>query len=196
MWHLRAAWPKTTRDAGRSSYKMLRRTDTQVLEKKWMTSMLCRQWLKIWVERSKVPPPLPHSFLLTKPEVIFITPAIQGWLCIFKWLCQTRTEHTVHSTSACNPSTWEAETGGLRVWGQPGLHSQFQSNLCYLIRPHLKNHSKKITSIFHMQSSPNSWCFSTKYYPSWPTPVSLPPALKKIFFNFLIMKNFNSAEKE
>jgi hypothetical protein len=23
---------------------------------------------------------------------------------------------------AYNPSTWEAEAGGLRVWGQPGVH--------------------------------------------------------------------------
>jgi hypothetical protein len=29
--------------------------------------------------------------------------------------------------NACNPSTWEAETGGLWVQGQPGLHQDLVS---------------------------------------------------------------------
>jgi hypothetical protein len=31
----------------------------------------------------------------------------------------------------CNPITWEAETKGLTVQGQPGVHSKFQANLDY-----------------------------------------------------------------
>ena len=34
-----------------------------------------------------------------------------------------------------NPSTWEAEAGGvLWVLGQPGLHSKFQFNRDYIVR--------------------------------------------------------------
>jgi hypothetical protein len=29
----------------------------------------------------------------------------------------------------CNPSTQEAKVGGLRVQGQPNLHSEFKDNL-------------------------------------------------------------------
>ena len=33
------------------------------------------------------------------------------------------------------PSTYEAEIGGsLWVWGQPGLHSEFQENQSYIVR--------------------------------------------------------------
>jgi hypothetical protein len=34
---------------------------------------------------------------------------------------------------ACNPSTWEAETRGLQVPGQPGLYSQFKTSLSYWV---------------------------------------------------------------
>jgi hypothetical protein len=34
----------------------------------------------------------------------------------------------------CDPSTQEAETGGSRVWGQSGLHSDFQASLDYITR--------------------------------------------------------------
>ena len=35
----------------------------------------------------------------------------------------------------CNPSTWEAEKGGLQVCGQPQLLSEA---LCNLVRPYFK----------------------------------------------------------
>jgi hypothetical protein len=35
----------------------------------------------------------------------------------------------------CNPSTWEAEAGGLRVWDYPRLHSEFEASLDYRVRP-------------------------------------------------------------
>lgn len=32
----------------------------------------------------------------------------------------------------CSPSTWEAEIGGLMfIWGQPGLHIEFETNPSY-----------------------------------------------------------------
>jgi hypothetical protein len=37
---------------------------------------------------------------------------------------EARTDRTAHT---CNPSTWEAETGGSRVQGQRGLHSKILS---------------------------------------------------------------------
>jgi hypothetical protein len=33
----------------------------------------------------------------------------------------------------CNPSTQEAEARGLRLHGQPGLHSEFKANLGYIV---------------------------------------------------------------
>jgi hypothetical protein len=33
-----------------------------------------------------------------------------------------------------NPSTWEVAAGGLRIPGQPGLHSEFKSSLSYIAR--------------------------------------------------------------
>lgn len=35
----------------------------------------------------------------------------------------------------CNPSTQGAETGGLQVQGQPGLHREFQDHVVYMVRP-------------------------------------------------------------
>jgi len=31
-----------------------------------------------------------------------------------------------------NPSNGKAETRGLVVWGQPGMHSNLRASLCYL----------------------------------------------------------------
>ena len=42
---------------------------------------------------------------------------------------------------ACDPSTWEAETGGSRVRGQPQLLSEA---LCNLVRPCFKIKEQKI----------------------------------------------------
>jgi hypothetical protein len=39
---------------------------------------------------------------------------------------------------ACNPSTWEAETGESKAWDQPGLQSKFVANLGKIVRPCLK----------------------------------------------------------
>ena len=36
---------------------------------------------------------------------------------------------------ACNPSTWEAEAGGLLSSGQPGLQSEFQDSQGYIEKP-------------------------------------------------------------
>jgi hypothetical protein len=44
---------------------------------------------------------------------------------------------------SCNPSTQEAKAGGLRIWGQPGLHSEFQAILGYIARPRLKQKQTK-----------------------------------------------------
>jgi hypothetical protein len=39
----------------------------------------------------------------------------------------------------CNPSTLEAEAGGLQVQGQPGLYTKFQAKFGVQGRPYLKN---------------------------------------------------------
>jgi hypothetical protein len=56
----------------------------------------------------------------------------------------TRREHqpctVVHT---CNPSTGEAEAGGLKVQGQSGLHRQFESGPVYIVRPCLKQTKKE-----------------------------------------------------
>lgn len=44
----------------------------------------------------------------------------------------------------CNLSTQEAETGGLQqVQYKPGLHNEFEASLEYIVRPFLKNTTKK-----------------------------------------------------
>ena len=43
---------------------------------------------------------------------------------------------------AFNPSTWEAEAGGFRVQGQPGLQSEFQESQGYKEKPCLEKHQK------------------------------------------------------
>jgi hypothetical protein len=43
----------------------------------------------------------------------------------------------------CNPNTWEAEAEGLRVQGQPGLHSEFKACLGYMVRPCLQRKWEK-----------------------------------------------------
>ena len=61
-----------------------------------------------------------------------------------KW--QTKKKGWAH---AFNRSTWEAEAGwSLWVWGQPGLHSEFQDSQSYLGDPVLinKTKQKKITT--------------------------------------------------
>ena len=42
---------------------------------------------------------------------------------------------------ACNPSTWEAETGGSQVFSEPQLPSEV---LCNLVRPCFKVKNKKL----------------------------------------------------
>jgi hypothetical protein len=37
-----------------------------------------------------------------------------------------------------NPSTPEVEVGGFQVWGQPGLHNEFEASLYYIVKPCLK----------------------------------------------------------
>jgi hypothetical protein len=44
---------------------------------------------------------------------------------------------------ACKPSIWKVEAGELRVHGQPELHSKFQANLGYIMRPYLKKKAVK-----------------------------------------------------
>jgi hypothetical protein len=48
---------------------------------------------------------------------------------------------------ACNPSTVEAEEGGLRVQGQSVLHSEFEVSLGYAVRTGFKK-KKNLTFIF------------------------------------------------
>lgn len=49
-----------------------------------------------------------------------------------------------HGNAACNPSTLDTEAGG-SPWlqGHPGLHSEFQDNLGYRLRPGSKNPKSK-----------------------------------------------------
>jgi hypothetical protein len=42
----------------------------------------------------------------------------------------------------CNPSTQDAEAGGLRIQGQSGPHSKFQASLGYIVRPCLKKQNE------------------------------------------------------
>lgn len=39
---------------------------------------------------------------------------------------------------ACNPSTWDGETGELQVLGQLGVHTTFQTSIGYPVRCFLK----------------------------------------------------------
>jgi hypothetical protein len=41
-------------------------------------------------------------------------------------------------THASKPSSQEVEVGGSKVQGQPGLHSEFQGSLGYIVRSCLK----------------------------------------------------------
>jgi hypothetical protein len=43
----------------------------------------------------------------------------------------------------CNPRIQETEAKGSRIEGQLGLHSEFQANLDYLVRPYLKRNKKQ-----------------------------------------------------
>jgi hypothetical protein len=45
------------------------------------------------------------------------------------------------------PSTQEAETEELWVWGQAGLPGEFKASLIYITRPNLKNLLKKLITI-------------------------------------------------
>jgi hypothetical protein len=42
-------------------------------------------------------------------------------------------------SDACNPSTQDAEAGGLWWAGQAGLHTEFKISLSYVVRPCLRN---------------------------------------------------------
>jgi hypothetical protein len=43
----------------------------------------------------------------------------------------------------CESRSGEAKVGGLRVRGQPGLHSEFQATLAYIMKPNLKKMQNK-----------------------------------------------------
>ena len=53
----------------------------------------------------------------------------------------------------CNPSTWEAETGGSQVRGQPQLLSETLHNL---VRPCFKIKNKKPVVVVHA-CNPSTW---------------------------------------
>ena len=49
------------------------------------------------------------------------------------WAVSYKTEHMPGMVAhPCNPSTWEAETGGLQIGDQP---QQLSEALCNLVRP-------------------------------------------------------------
>jgi hypothetical protein len=58
-----------------------------------------------------------------------------------------------------NPSTWEAEAGGVR--GQPGLQSEFQDSQGYTEKPCLKKPKKKKKKKRKKEKKKRSWisCF-------------------------------------
>jgi hypothetical protein len=61
---------------------------------------------------------------------------------------------------ASNPSTQEAEAGGLWVKGQPGLHSEFEASQCYIARPCLKK--KKVcvcVCVYHIEYIVQKWSY-------------------------------------
>jgi hypothetical protein len=50
-----------------------------------------------------------------------------------------------------NPSTKEARaSGSLWIWGQPGLHTEFQASQVYLVRPCLKKTNKNLAEMKQM----------------------------------------------
>ena len=53
---------------------------------------------------------------------------------------------------ACNPSTWEAETGGSQVQGQP---QQLSKPLCNLVKPYFKI-KNKLGVVAHT-CNPSTW---------------------------------------
>ena len=62
---------------------------------------------------------------------------------------------------ACNPSTWEAETGESQVCGQPPLLSEA---LCNLVRPCYKIKNKE--TIKNLNREPTEW---EKIFASYPS---------------------------
>ena len=46
----------------------------------------------------------------------------------------------------CNPSTQEAEAGGLQVWDHLMKHRKFQASLHYVVKPILRKPIKRINN--------------------------------------------------
>lgn len=54
-------------------------------------------------------------------------------------------QHQLTEKEAFNPSTQEAEVRGyLGIWGQTGLHTEFQASQGYIVQPV----SKKVSAVF------------------------------------------------
>jgi hypothetical protein len=57
--------------------------------------------------------------------------------------CFKRKGKPVMVVHVCNPSSWEAEAGGLKVQGQLWLHGEFKGSLGYIMRCYLKKTKKE-----------------------------------------------------
>jgi hypothetical protein len=57
-------------------------------------------------------------------------------------------------------STHEAKAGGLQVWNQPGLHSEFQSTTDYIARLCLK---KKSSVVAYACNPSYLYCYSNQH---------------------------------
>jgi hypothetical protein len=63
---------------------------------------------------------------------------------------------------AFNPSTWEAEAGGFRVRGQPGLQSEFQDSQGYIHRETLSRKIKKQNIKQNKKTHRGAWVHTIK----------------------------------